>query len=101
LDLGEPALQVTNDTGIKIPAMSPEQVVNDLAKAFHRLASEPDLCVQLGFGARKRMQEHFDWDRKGLFITNLYQNLFTIEKRHGRSECAAVARGGSANSAGS
>jgi len=99
LDLGEPALQVTNDTGIKVPAMFPEQVVQDLAKAFHRLASEPELCVQLGFGARKRMQEHFDWDKKGLFITNLYQNLFTPEKNTADRN-VPLAHEGSANSAG-
>src|SRR5208337_4499961 len=41
LDLGGPALQVTEDTGIKVPATSPEQVVSDLATAFYKLASDP------------------------------------------------------------
>src|SRR5205823_11967821 len=34
LDLGGPALQVTPDTGIKVPAPAPEQVVHYLAAAF-------------------------------------------------------------------
>src|SRR5207237_5761161 len=33
LDLGGPALQVTNATGIKVPAQSPEPVVCDVASA--------------------------------------------------------------------
>lgn len=80
LDLGEPALQVTQDTGIKVPATSPEQVVHDLAKAFHKLASEPELRARLGLGARKRVQQHFEWDKKGLFMTKLYRSLLSPEE---------------------
>src|SRR5205085_1454539 len=48
LDLGGPALQVTEETGIKVPAIAPEQVVHDLAAALSRLASDPALRVRLG-----------------------------------------------------
>jgi glycosyltransferase involved in cell wall biosynthesis len=71
---------VTPDTGIKVPAISPEQVVRDLASAFYKLASEPELRIRLGVAAKKRMQEHFDWDKKGLFMTKLYQSLVASEK---------------------
>jgi glycosyltransferase involved in cell wall biosynthesis len=72
LDLGEPALQVTEDTGIKVPAISPEQVVSDLAAAMTRLARDPDLRIRLGSAARQRVEEHFDWDKKGVFMANIY-----------------------------
>jgi glycosyltransferase involved in cell wall biosynthesis len=81
LDVGEPALQVTADTGIKVPAASPEQVVQDLANALHKLATNPELRLQLGSEGKKRVQEHFDWDKKGQFMTTLYQSLATAEKR--------------------
>jgi hypothetical protein len=42
LKLGGPAVQVTEETGIKVAAENPEQTVHDLAKAMIRLA-EPQL----------------------------------------------------------
>jgi glycosyltransferase involved in cell wall biosynthesis len=75
LDLGGPALQVTQETGIKVPAISPEQAVSDLAAAMTELAKDPDLRVRLGVAARQRVREHFDWDQKGVFMANLYGAL--------------------------
>jgi glycosyltransferase involved in cell wall biosynthesis len=77
MDFGEPALQVTDGTGIKVPITSPEQVVSDLAAAMARLARDPDLRIRLGTAARRRVREQFDWDKKGVFITNLYETLCT------------------------
>jgi len=79
LDLGEPALQVTDGTGIKVPITSPEQVVSDLAAAMARLARDPDLRIPLGTAARRRVREQFDWDKKGVFMTKLYETLGTKE----------------------
>jgi glycosyltransferase involved in cell wall biosynthesis len=73
LDLGGPALQVTEDAGIKVPATSPEQVVSDLAAAMARLASDPCLRIRLGTAARQRVQEHFDWDKKGVLMMEIYR----------------------------
>ena len=72
LDLGGPALQVTEDSGIKVPATSPEQVVSDLAAAMMQLAEDPDLRIRLGVAARQRVREHFAWDQKGVFMANMY-----------------------------
>ena len=80
LDLGGPALQVTEDTGIKVPATSPKQVVQDLAEAFRKLASDPELRARLGLGARNRVEEHFNWDTKGLFMKKFYASLSTLEE---------------------
>lgn len=79
LDLGEPALQVTDGTGIKVPITSPEQVVSDLAAATVGLVRDPDLRIRLGTAARRRVQEQFDWDKKGIFMTKLYETLCTKE----------------------
>jgi glycosyltransferase involved in cell wall biosynthesis len=79
LDLGGPGLQVTENTGIKVPAISPEQVVRDMANAFYELASYPELRARLSLGARNRVQEHFNWEKKGLFVTKLYKSLCPVE----------------------
>lgn len=75
LDLGGPALQVTDDTGIKVPATSPPQAVHDLAAAMMRLAQDPALRFRLGQAAHQRVAAQFDWEQKGIFMANLYEAL--------------------------
>jgi glycosyltransferase involved in cell wall biosynthesis len=75
LDLGGPALQVTEETGFKVPAISPEQVVKDLAKAMCRLAQEPAMRARMSEAARRRVAEYFDWDKKGEWIRDVYQEV--------------------------
>jgi glycosyltransferase involved in cell wall biosynthesis len=75
LDLGGPALLVTEDSGVKVPATSPEQVVSDLAAAFYKLAYSPELRARLSLGARERVEEHFDWAGKGYWLSELYRQV--------------------------
>ena len=75
LDLGGPALQVTEETGFKIPANSPEQVVRDIAHAMLKLAKEPELRVRMGKAGRRRVKEYFNWDIKGEWIKNIYKEI--------------------------
>ena len=75
LDLGGPALQVSEATGIKIPAISPPQVVADLASALKQLAGDPPRRARLGEAARAAMQEKYNWDRKGEQLAELYARL--------------------------
>jgi glycosyltransferase involved in cell wall biosynthesis len=75
LDLGGPALQVTEETGVKVSAITPEQVVNDLMEAMLLLASAPDCRKRMGEAARRRVIEHFDWDRKGEWMREGYQGV--------------------------
>jgi glycosyltransferase involved in cell wall biosynthesis len=75
LDLGGLGLQVTEETGIKVPAVSPEQVVVDLAAAMMRLAQDPALRFRLGQAGQQRVAARFDWEQKGIFMANLYEAL--------------------------
>jgi glycosyltransferase involved in cell wall biosynthesis len=74
LDLGGPALQVQEGTGIKVTASSPEETVAELAAAMIKLASDPDLCVRMGRAAQRSVEERFDWDRKGKFMAKVYDD---------------------------
>ncbi|MGB3544522.1 glycosyltransferase family 4 protein, partial [Rubrivirga sp.] len=62
LDLGGPAMQVTPETGIAVPAVSPSQAVADLEAALRRLASDPDLRARMGRAGRARVEADFRWD---------------------------------------
>jgi glycosyltransferase involved in cell wall biosynthesis len=75
LDLGGPALQVTDETGFKIPAVSPEAAVRDLALAMIRLAEDSALRFRVGQGGPKRVAAYFEWNQKGSFMTNIYKTL--------------------------
>ena len=63
LDLGGLALQVTTATGIKIPAISPDQSVHGLAAGLRTLAQNPTMLQALGENARSRASR-LSWDRK-------------------------------------
>jgi glycosyltransferase involved in cell wall biosynthesis len=74
-DLGGLALQVTEETGVKLKADDFDQAVTDLANALLRLAGNPELRMQMGKASRERVEEHFAWHRKGDFMSLVYENV--------------------------
>jgi glycosyltransferase involved in cell wall biosynthesis len=79
LDLGGPALQVTEKTGVKVPAISPEQAVQDLAVAMERLASDPGLRARMAQAGRERVREQFNWETKGNRLAALYDEIVSVK----------------------
>ncbi|OLP20481.1 glycosyl transferase family 1 [Leptolyngbya sp. 'hensonii'] len=75
LDLGGPAVQVTPETGFKIPAHNPEQAVQGLAQAMTTLAQNPDLRRSLGLSGQQRVRDLFRWSVKGQELANLYETV--------------------------
>lgn len=75
LDLGGPAVQVTEQTGFKIIAQTPEQVVQDLSEAMVCLAQNDQLRINQGLAGQKRVNKVFNWDVKGQLFTEIYQKL--------------------------
>ena len=64
LDLGGPGTQVTKETGIKIPAENPDQVVAAMARAFETLAGNPALRLRMGEAGRAHVRGHYRWEDK-------------------------------------
>jgi glycosyltransferase involved in cell wall biosynthesis len=79
-DLGGPAVQVTDEAGIKVSAVSPEQAISGLADALARLANDPALRAKLGSAARERVKDHFAWDEKGKFLAAIYKDVARGER---------------------
>jgi len=75
LDLGGPALQVTEETGFKIPAHTPEQVVAEMAEAMLKLATDESLRQRMSEAARKRVRVAFSWERRGEEIQKIYSKV--------------------------
>jgi glycosyltransferase involved in cell wall biosynthesis len=75
LALGGPATQVTEETGIKVPAPDPNQAVSGLAEAMTRLARDSELRDRMGQAGQKRVKEIYDWDVKGQALVRLYEEV--------------------------
>ena len=75
LDLGGPAVQVTAETGFKIPALNPEQAVAGLAQAMTSLANDPQLRSRMGLAGRQRVNQLFNWETKGQFLADVYEKI--------------------------
>lgn len=85
LDLGGPAVQVTEKTGIKVSPFPPEQIVSQLASALYQLASDPILRAELARSARDRVAANFAWDRKALLLMEIYSK--TVNAAQDRRAC--------------
>lgn len=75
LDVGGTALQVTDETGVKVPAISTLQAVQGLADGLCRLANDPVRRASMGEAARERVEKHFNWESKGESLDKIYAQL--------------------------
>lgn len=75
LDLGGPATQVNEETGLIVPAETPEQSIDALAEAMAQLAHNPERCAAMGRAGRQRIQDHFDWNKRGEYLAQVYAQL--------------------------
>ncbi len=77
LDLGGPGLQVTDETGVRVVAQSPGQVVGDLAAAMRRLGASADLRKEMGRNGRERVRGHFRWPTKITMLEEIYERAMS------------------------
>jgi glycosyltransferase involved in cell wall biosynthesis len=61
LDLGGPGMQITAETGIKIPAETPDQAIAAMTLAFEALAANPVRRLRMGEAGRALVRRHFRW----------------------------------------
>lgn len=80
LNLGGPASQVTQKTGFKIAAETPEQTISDMAKAIKILAEDSELRISMGKAGQQRVREVFAWEEKGRHLAYLYEKICLAEK---------------------
>ena len=75
LDLGGPGAQITEETGVKVPAESPERVVEALAVAMKRLAGDEKLRASMAQAGRERAQTCYSWRAKGELLSQWYREI--------------------------
>ncbi|NJL47109.1 MAG: glycosyltransferase family 4 protein [Leptolyngbyaceae cyanobacterium SM2_5_2] len=74
LDLGGPAVQVTEETGFKVAANNPSQVIQKMAEAMRCLTEDPTLREKMGNAGRTLVSENYGWRVVGERLNALYQN---------------------------
>lgn len=72
LDLGGPAIQVTEKTGFKIKAETPTQAVSDMAMAMTQLVQDRQKLALMGQAGRQQATQNYSWKRLGEHFNQLY-----------------------------
>jgi glycosyltransferase involved in cell wall biosynthesis len=78
LDIGGPAQQVTEQTGIKVATEFVEGTVQAMAQAMQSLAANPEQRVAMGKAGQQRVSEFYTWQAKGQSLSNLYRKLVPL-----------------------
>lgn len=80
-DRGGPSAAVDGECAISLPAMDPEQLAGDLARAIRELAGDPARRDRMGQAARRRLEEVGLWEGKVDRATELYREISSgVEK---------------------
>jgi glycosyltransferase involved in cell wall biosynthesis len=82
LDLGGPAVQVTPETGFKVPANHPDQAVRDLSKVMVTLAKDPQLRLRMGQAGQKLVTEGYSWQVKGERLAKVYEEVVALKQKN-------------------
>jgi glycosyltransferase involved in cell wall biosynthesis len=90
LDCGGPAVAVREGCGIKVPVVNRPSVINGLADAIRLYDRNRSLLLSHGKAARASILEHYDWDKKGDQMNEVYEQIFerTAGNARGKSHGA-------------
>ena len=80
LDVGGPSMHVTDASGIKVEATSPDSTVKELAAALERLYLDRKLVTSMGKVSHERAVQLYHWDRVGERLMEIYQHAHATEK---------------------
>jgi len=75
VDAGGASDMITEECGIKVKGSNPEQLVRGLCEALLALEKNESLRQRMGVAARKRVAEHYDWNKKGEVLRAVYESV--------------------------
>ena len=87
-DRGGPAFVVNEESGIRLPAQTPDQLATDLAEAIRRVVADSELRQRLSQGALARVQEVGLWENKIRWMSDLYQSVVENHRRGMTGGCS-------------
>jgi len=76
LDCAGPAVAVRDGCGMKVSVQQNRQrVIEDLAAAIRRYDQNRPLLLSHGKAARQSILEHYDWEKKGNQMNEVYEEI--------------------------
>jgi len=76
LDCAGPAVAVREGCGVKVSVQQDRQrVIDDLADGIRRYDQDRQLLLSHGRAARQSILEHYDWEKKGNQMSEVYQEI--------------------------
>ncbi len=78
MDLAGPGLHVTEECGIKIPADSPRETIELMARALEQLYQDRELCMKMGKAGRVRAEQAYSWDHLGERLFKIYKEVLGV-----------------------
>lgn len=61
--------------GILIDVITPQQMVNDFTSAIIKLYENPQLRIEMGNKAHKKVEENFLWEKRGKLMNQIYLKI--------------------------
>jgi glycosyltransferase involved in cell wall biosynthesis len=78
LNIGGPAGQITQETGIRVSANNPVQTIKEISDSMIHLASNPELRIQMGKAGQQRVSDYYTWTNKRQFMTQIYEEILNL-----------------------
>jgi len=78
LDVGGPALALSEATGICVPAHRPAQTIMDITVAIRRLAQDARLRADMGAASQLRVMEVFSWQLLDKRLNEWYHEATSV-----------------------
>ena len=82
---GGPTDYVIPETGILVPPATPEQFVEELAKAMAWMARNPQARGQMGEAGRRRAETLYDWRGKSQALLKIYEEVLMLARQPPRA----------------
>lgn len=78
LDCAGPAVAVTDGCGVKVPVQQKrERVIQHLAAGIRQYDQDRQLLLSHGRAARLSILEHYDWEKKGNQMNEVYKEILS------------------------
>jgi glycosyltransferase involved in cell wall biosynthesis len=81
LDCGGPRMAVREGTGVRVPLGARKRVINGLADAIREYDRNRPLLAEHGRAAREVIIDDYDWDKKGVQLNVVYEQVASQEAK--------------------
>jgi glycosyltransferase involved in cell wall biosynthesis len=75
LDCGGPAMQVTQDAGVRVSIESPKAAISGIADALKMIANDSDVRQRLGESGKRRVATSFNSEQQAAALAAIYDEV--------------------------